>query len=87
MDEILEGSSIAVLGDHVAVALFLVDVDSFEYVGVVDQHERILFHREEVLGDFVVDGFEVDHFDGQMISGVHFIAFISSRNTFVNAAG
>lgn len=59
----LQGASLAEFGDEIAVSAAIDDVDSSKDVGVEDAHDGYLFHVEQVLGDFVVDGLGVDDLD------------------------
>jgi len=47
-----------------AMLAVLDDFDAFEDVRVVDYHDGHFFHVEQILSHFVVDGFEVNDFDG-----------------------
>ena len=62
----LESAPVAKFCDDVAVAVILDNFESFEDVRVGDSHGSNLLHAEEVLGDLIVDGFEIDDFDGNL---------------------
>lgn len=47
-----------------AVFIILYNFDSFENMRVIDGHDCYFFHIEQVLCDLIIDGFEVNDFDG-----------------------
>ena len=62
----LESAPVAKFCDDVAVAAIFDNFKSFEDVGVGDGHGSNLLHAEEVLGDLIVYGLEIDNFDGNL---------------------
>ena len=63
-DGVLEGASVAIFCDDVAVFVILDDLDALEDVRVVYAHDGYLLHAEQVLSDLVIDGLDVNDFDG-----------------------
>ena len=60
---VFEGASVAKFCDDVAERFILYDFDSSEDVSVINAHDGYFFHIQQVFGDFIVNGFEVDDFD------------------------
>ena len=64
LDGVLESASVAKFRHDMAVSVVLDDFDASEHMWVIgDGHSSNFFHSEEILGDLVFDGFEVNDLD------------------------
>ena len=72
-DSIFESSSITHFSNNVAKKIVLDYFDASQDMGAAAAHDGNFFHVEKVLGNFVIDCFDVNNFDSDI--GVVFELF------------